>query len=209
MWMLACSLPPPPPPPPHTHTYTHDTHMLTHCMHAGGGVLSLVYESIISRFGAVGLHVAVGKVSRGKSNAAKLVISACCNYPKGYMQSMTESLARELLRGALPFAYDDPDNEEILKPLLMSSFGGAEMGTSRDQFSARCSPIATANTEIIERLSTISIEKYENIFTYNTYSSDNLPFFHFRYAWRSYEAFVSETSIVATVVHVQYFSTIS
>ncbi len=124
-------------------------------------MLSLVYESVISRFGALALHVAVGKVSRGKSNATKLAIAACCNYPKGYMQSMTESLARTFLQGALPFAYDDPDNEDILKPLLMNSFGGSEMGTSREQFSARCSPLSTANTEIIEHLSTLSAEKYE------------------------------------------------
>lgn len=86
-------------------------------------MLSFVYESVISRFGALALDLAVGSVSRGKSNAAKLVIAACCNYPKGYMQSMNDSLAHKSLQGALPFAYDDPDNEDILKPLRWAQAG--------------------------------------------------------------------------------------
>ena len=75
---------------------------------------------------------------------------------------LTVSLAKDLLRGGLPFAFDDPDNDEILKPLLMNSFGGAEMGTSKDQFSARCSPLATANHNIVEDLSSVSVEKLDN-----------------------------------------------
>ena len=118
-----------------------------------------MYEDIIAKFGALALHVAVGEVSRGKTNATKLAIAACCNFPRGHLQYMTVSLARDFLRGALPFAYNDPDNDEILKPLLMNSFGGAEMGTSKDQFSAHCSPLATANNNIIEDLSSISVEK--------------------------------------------------
>lgn len=75
---------------------------------------------------------------------------------------LTVSLAKDLLRGGLPFAFDDPDNDDILKPLLMNCFGGAEMGTSKDQFSARCSPLATANYNIVEDLSSISVEKLDN-----------------------------------------------
>ena len=75
---------------------------------------------------------------------------------------LTVSLAKDLLRGGLPFAFDDPDNDDILKPLLMNCFGGAEMGTSKDQFSVRCSPLATANYNIVEDLSSISIEKLDD-----------------------------------------------
>ena len=63
-----------------------------------------------------------------------------------------DSLARSYLGGALPFVYDDPSSDRVLKPLLMNSFGGAEMGTQRQQFVARCSPIITANEFILEDL---------------------------------------------------------
>ena len=36
------------------------------------------------------------------------------------------------------------------------------MGTSKDQFSARCSPLATANYNIVEDLSSVSVEKLDN-----------------------------------------------
>lgn len=47
--------------------------------------------------------------------------------PKGYLQSITESLARNLLQEALPFSYDDPDDENVLNPVVKNSFGGSEM----------------------------------------------------------------------------------
>ena len=42
---------------------------------------------------------------------------------------LTDSMARGYLSGALPFLYDDPSNDTVLKPLLMNSFGGTEMGS--------------------------------------------------------------------------------
>ena len=62
-------------------------------------------------------------------------------------------MARAHLSGSLPFLYDDPSNDTVLKPMLMNSFGGSEIGTRRVQFSARCSPIVTCNEFVIESLS--------------------------------------------------------
>ena len=62
-------------------------------------------------------------------------------------------MARCYLSGALPFVYDDPSNDSVLKPLLMNSFGGTEIGTRRVQFSARCTPIVTCNEFVVESLS--------------------------------------------------------
>lgn len=111
------------------------------------------YEAIMSRCGAVGIVVATSSISRGKTNCAKAAISMCGNYPKGCTGFLTDSMARSHLGGALPFLYDDPSNDSVLKPLLMNSFGGVEMGTRRAQFSARCSPIVTCNEFVIDNLS--------------------------------------------------------
>ena len=116
-------------------------------------MISLFYESMQRRFGAVGIHVAFGPISRGKSNATKIALAACCSYPKGYTSDLSDSLARRYLQRAIPFVYDDPCNEKVIKDLLMNAFGGAEMGTSRSQSAARCAPIATANNFVIEDLS--------------------------------------------------------
>lgn len=53
----------------------------------------------------------------------------------------------------MPFVYDDPSDDNIVKDLLMNAFGGAGMGTAREQFSARSSPIITANEFLIDDLS--------------------------------------------------------
>ena len=103
-------------------------------------------------FQSVGIHVAVSSISRGKTNCAKVALAAVGNYPKGYTIYLTDSLALSYLGGAVPFVYDDPSSDRVLKPLLMNSFGGAEMGTQRQQFVARCSPIITANEIILEDL---------------------------------------------------------
>lgn len=100
----------------------------------------------------MGIHVAVGRISMGKSNCAQIVLSAVGNYPGGYTIHLTDSIARSLLKGALPFVYDDPQNLDVLKPLLMNSFGGAKMSTQHGESVARCSPIVTANQGIIDSL---------------------------------------------------------
>lgn len=112
------------------------------------------YESILTRCSSVGIAVATSSISRGKTNCAKLAVAMCGNYPKGCTGYLTDSMARSFLGGALPFLYDDPSSDTVLKPLLMNSFGGTEIGTRRGQFSARCSPIVTCNEFVIEGLAT-------------------------------------------------------
>ena len=96
--------------------------------------------------------LSVATVSKGKSNCDKLALAMAGNYPKGYSIYVTDSIARSFLSGALPFDYDDPSDDKVLKPMLMNSFGGAEIGTQRSQFAARCSPIVTANEFLVEQL---------------------------------------------------------
>lgn len=128
------------------------TQSLHGCIYAGAAILSMFYEGVQRTVGAVGVHLAVSTISRGKSNCAKIALAMAGNFPKGYAIYMTDSMARSFLSGALPFVYDDPSDDRVLKPLLMNSFGGAEIGTQRTQFSARCSPIVTANEFVVEQL---------------------------------------------------------
>ena len=109
-------------------------------------------EAIQSRFGAVAIHLAVSSISRGKSNCAKVAIAMVGNFPKGVVSHLTDSAARSYLSGALPFLYDDPTRDDVLKPLLMNSFGAGEMSTHRQKFSARCVPLVTCNERILEDL---------------------------------------------------------
>ncbi len=122
-------------------------------IHTGAGILSMRYEAVMSCGGAVVIVVATSSISRGKTNGAKVAIAMYGNYPKGCSGFHTDSMARSHLGGALPFLYDDPSSDSVLKPLMMNSFGGVEMGTRRAQFSARCSPIVTCNEFIIDNLS--------------------------------------------------------
>ena len=118
----------------------------------GAAVISMFSEAIQSRFGAVGIHLAVSSISRGKSNCAKVAIATAGNYPKGVVSHLTDSAARSYLSGALPFLYDDPTRDDVLKPLLMNSFGAGEMSTHRQKLSARCVPLITCNEHILDEL---------------------------------------------------------
>ena len=109
-------------------------------------------EAVQCRFGAVGIHLAVSNISRGKSNCAKFAIAMAGNYPKGVVSHLTDSAARSYLSGVLPFLYDDPTCDDVLKPLLMNSFGAGEVSTHCQKFSARCVPIVTCNERILEDL---------------------------------------------------------
>ncbi len=99
--------------------------------------------------GSVGIHIALSPVSRGKSNCAKVAIAMAGNYPKGCAIHLTDSMARAYLGGAVPFVYDDPSDDKVLKTVLMNAFGGAGMMTQRQQHPSRCSPIVTANEDVI------------------------------------------------------------
>ena len=61
---------------------------------------------------SVAIHIEYEQV---KSITVRLSLATCCNYPKGYQTSLTDSMARRYLSGALPFAYDDPENAELVK----------------------------------------------------------------------------------------------
>ena len=92
----------------------------------------------------------MGRIGRGKSPCAKLAVASVGNYPIGYCIHLTESKARSHLTGALPFLYDDID---VLKPLLMNSFGVAKMSTEREDLEAHCVPLVTANDHVLDSLS--------------------------------------------------------
>ena len=119
----------------------------------GSAIISMMYDEVIRRVGSVAIPIAYSSISRGKSNCSKVAIALCGNFPKGYTIHLTESHARSYLSGGLPFLYDDPSSDAVLKPLLMNAFSGAEMGTSKKQSVAHCSPLVTANEHIIQKLS--------------------------------------------------------
>lgn len=120
--------------------------------YVASAVMSMHYGTVIGRCGSVGIAVATSSISRGKTNCAKLAVAMCGNYPKGCAGYLTDSMARGYLSGGLPFVYDDPSNDAVLKPLLINSFGGSEIGTRRLQFAARCTPIVTCNEFVLESL---------------------------------------------------------
>ena len=115
-------------------------------------MISLFYESVLKTCGSVAVHIAFGDVSRGKSNAAKIALAAAYNLPHGFQTYLSDSVARQHLTAALPFVFDGPSNNAVLKQILINAFGGAEMATQRSQFSARCVPIVTANTFAVDEL---------------------------------------------------------
>ncbi len=119
-----------------------------------------MYEDVKKICGSVSVHVAYGDVSKGKSNAVKAAIAACCNLGRGYLTYLSESLAREFIGNGLPFAYDDPTNAFVLRQLLINAFGGASMGTHVSHSSARCTPLVTANTFVIDELSSAETRYY-------------------------------------------------
>ena len=119
----------------------------------GAAIISMMYDAVIRRVGSVAIPIVYSSISRGKSNCSKVAIALCGNYPKGYTIHLTESHARSYLSGGLPFLYDDPSSDTVLKPLLMNAFSGAEMGTTKRQSVAHCSPLVTANEHIIQKLS--------------------------------------------------------
>ena len=79
------------------------------------------------------IPIAFGRVNRGKSAAAKLAVAACGN-PKGVYTDVTLPVLKDLLKGGVPFVYDDPCNTTFLRTLLIDAFGGAEMGTTQPVF---------------------------------------------------------------------------
>lgn len=120
---------------------------------SAGAIISVAYRMIQQKIGSVAVHVAVGGVSKGKTNCSQVCLAAVGNYPSGCHMQLTECAARSYLSNGIPFLYDDPSNIEVLKPLLMNSFGGSKISTTFKESSPKCSPLVTVNEEILDDLS--------------------------------------------------------
>ena len=114
-------------------------------------VWSLVYEDIQAKYGSCGVHIALGNVNRGKSKTVELSLAALGVRGAMY-SSISDAFLRKLLLGAMPFAYDDPDDAEQLHRILLSVFGGNTIGNLKHHGTTRVTPIATANNHIVDDL---------------------------------------------------------
>lgn len=121
--------------------------------------MGIFYEELLSKFDSLPLPIAYGPPNRGKSKSAKLAVAACGN-AKGVYTEITSAVGRRLLSQPTPFVYDDPNDPNLLKELLIAAFGGSEVGTSHALDHSRTIPIITANQFIIENLS-VDEERYE------------------------------------------------
>ena len=79
-------------------------------------------------------------------------------------------MARRLLSGSLPFGFDDPENDEIVKQLLINGFGGAGMGNEHIQINALCTPLITANEHVLEQLALAETRYVQHPLSLNTNS---------------------------------------
>ena len=52
----------------------------------------------------------------------------------------------------MPWCYDDLEDVDQLERMLISVFGGCNIGNASKHSSTRVSPIATANTFIVDKL---------------------------------------------------------
>ncbi len=114
-----------------------------------GAVLSVFYEQLMNEYDLVPISIAYGPSNRGKSKAAKLAVAACGN-PGGVYTDITSAVARKMLETAAPFLLDDPDEPAVVRELLITTFGGAELGTAHALVKPRNAPIITANVYIIQ-----------------------------------------------------------
>lgn len=174
------------------------------CVPTGAAIISMHYEDIQKRVGSVGVHVAVSATSRGKSNCAKVALAMAGNFPKGYAIYLTDSMARTYLSGALPFIYDDPSTDAVLKPLLMNSFGGAEISTQRHQFVARCSSIITVNEFVVDGLAKADA-RFVYIHILNIGVDNTSTVMHYHYFVKvSSESCAGAFCLQATTCHSRY-----
>lgn len=114
-------------------------------------VIAIFYEDIMEQFDLLPLPIAFGPPNRGKSWAAKFAVASCGNQ-KGVYTDITSAVARKLVSQPIPFVYDDPNDSSLIKELLITVFGGSEVGTAHNVSHSRTTPIITANTFIIESL---------------------------------------------------------
>ena len=99
------------------------------------------------------IPVVFGSISKGKSNMLKVALAVCNNLERGFLSHLTESSGHHKLAGSLPFVYDDPSScEAKFKQLLVEAFGGAALENEREKIAARCVPIISANTDVVDKL---------------------------------------------------------
>ena len=83
----------------------------------------------------------------------KIALAVCGNLEKGVVTYLSASSTRTKMGASLPFAYDDPSNSEAkFKQMIIEAFGGASVEHARQQMTARCVPLITANEFIIDKL---------------------------------------------------------
>ena len=102
----------------------------------------------------------------------KIALAVCGNLEKGMTTYLSASSTRMKMGSSLPFAYDDPSSSEVkFKQMIIEAFGGASIENARQQLTARCVPLITANEFIIDKLSTDEpryvVEKYSLILLSN------------------------------------------
>ena len=71
--------------------------------------------------GSVGIHLAYGEVSCGKTNAVGMALAACYNLEKGFQTYLSDSVARHPLGvfGLFCLCLMTPSDCAVLKQLLI------------------------------------------------------------------------------------------
>ena len=127
-------------------------------------IIAIYYDDVMEQFDLLPRPIAFGPPNRGKSKAAKIAVASCGNL-KGMYTEITSALARKLVSQPIPFVYDDPNDASLIKELLITVFGGSEVGTAHNVGHSRTTPIITANNFIIENLADDD-DRYNKISSY-------------------------------------------
>ena len=114
----------------------------------------MFYGEVHKRCGSVAIAMVYGSTSRGKSNLLKISLAVCNNMEKGFISHLTESSSRQKIGGSLPFVYDDPSTNcaSKLKQMIVEAYGGGVMENRKEQVSAQCVPLVSANLDVVDRL---------------------------------------------------------
>ena len=127
-------------------------------------ILSMFYGDVHKRCGSVAISVVYGPISKGKSNLLRIALAVCNNYEKGFISHLTESSTRQKIGGSLPFVYDDPSTNYAskLKQMIVEAFGGGVLENRKEQVSAQCVPLISANLDVVDKL-TVDVPRYVHI----------------------------------------------
>ena len=107
-------------------------------------------KTSFKRLEAVELRLQLVEATEEKASVELSLSAVGCH---GVMYtSISDALIRKLLLGAMPWCYDDPEDADQLERMFISVFGGCNIGNASKYGSTRVSPIATANTFIVDEL---------------------------------------------------------